>query len=176
MLFDKKYATFFFPFFFIVFVAFSFYNILISLLLVGLLFVILSIAAHNFLDDISKNGIESTGKIVSYTSDDEGHKTPNIEYQTADGRNFVGQPFVHGTFHLSKFNSYQKNINTKIAILYSAKSPEKFIVKEVKTSSLALSILIIIGLALIVYAVVGLLGCDDVFEVALNSIKKAFEN
>lgn len=171
MLFDKKYAAIFFAFFFIAFVALSFYNILICLLLLGLLFLIYSIAGYIFLDNIHKNGIESIGKIVSYKSDEEGHKTPIIEYQTINGKNFIGEPFIHGSSDLDKFGAFQQNINTKITILYSAKSPEKFVIKERKSNSFILIIFTLVGLALIVYSSVSLIGGNDLYEKIISTLR-----
>ncbi|WET03733.1 DUF3592 domain-containing protein [Flavobacterium sp. YJ01] len=171
MLFNKKYATFFFAIFFIVFVALSFYNILICLLLLGLLFLVYSITGYIFLDNIHKNGIESIGKIVSYKSDEEGYKTPIIEYQTADGKNFKGEPFIHGSSDLDRFGPYLQTINTKISILYSAKSPENFVIKERKSNSVILILFIFIGLALIIYSVIGLLDANDLYQEIISTLK-----
>ncbi|WJS96985.1 DUF3592 domain-containing protein [Flavobacterium johnsoniae] len=171
MLFNKKYVPIFFAIFFILFVAISFYNILICLLLLGFLFLIYSIAGFIFLDNIHKNGIESIGKIVSYKSDEEGHKTPTIEYQTTDGKNFRGEPFIHASSDLDKLEAYQQNINTKIAILYSAKSPENFVIKERKSNSVILILFIFIGLALIGYSVISLIGKNDLYQKIISALR-----
>lgn len=171
MLFNKKYAPIFFAIFFILFVALSFYNILICLLLLGLLFLIYSIAGYIFLDNIHKNGIESIGKIVSYKSDEEGHKTPIIEYQTADGKNFRGEPFIHGSSDFDKFGPYLQTINTKIAILYSVKSPENFVIKERKSNSAILIIFSLIGFALIGYSVISLIGENDLYQKIISALR-----
>ncbi|GAA4125158.1 DUF3592 domain-containing protein [Flavobacterium chungbukense] len=135
------------------------------------MFLIYSIAGYIFLDNIHKNGIEGIGKIVSYKSDQEGYKTPTIEYQTIDGKNFRGEPFIHGSSDLDKLGAFQQNINIKIAILYSAKSPENFVIKERKSNSAILILFIFIGLALIIYSVIGLLDANDFYQEIISTLK-----
>lgn len=111
---------------------------------------------------INKNGIENLGKIVSYESDDEGYKTPVIEFQISEGENFIGKPFLHTSSDLDKFQSYQKNINKTIKIIYDPSDPEKFILKG-NSNYFGSIIMIIVGCVFSGIAIGNLLGYNDIF-------------
>lgn len=153
----KKYTPIFSTVFFFVSAFLMFYEIFYFLLLLGVLFLLISILALNFLNDIDKTGIEIFGRIVAYDSDEEGHKTPIIEFQTSDGKFFKGIPLIHSSSDVDKFRSYEENINKKIKILYSADCPENFIIKG-KTYTFFLNLVAIVGLALIICSIVKLIG------------------
>jgi hypothetical protein len=114
------------------------------------------------LNQINKNGIENLGKIVSYESDNEGYKTPVIEFEISEGKNFTGKPFLHTSSDLDKFLSYQKNINKTVKIIYNPDCPEKFILKD-NFNYFGLIILIIVGLIFSVLSIGSLLGYINVF-------------
>jgi len=158
----KKYMPIFSIVFFFVSIVLTFYEIFYFLLLLGILLLSVSILALNFLSDIDKTGIEIFGKIVAYDSDEEGHKTPIIEFQTSDGKFFKGTPLIHSSSDVDKFRSYQENINKKIKILYSPDCPENFIIKG-KTYTFFLNLVAIAGLGLIICSIAKLLGYDLIF-------------
>ncbi|WP_338083346.1 DUF3592 domain-containing protein [Flavobacterium potami] len=135
---------------------------MISLSLFGFVLSIFSTVALVLLDKINTNGIEVFGKIVSYKSDEHGHKTPVIEFTTSEGKNFIGQPFIHASSDLDKFRSYNNKINTKIKILYNAESPEIFIIKG-KSYYFLFIILFLVGIAFTTYSIITLLGYSIVF-------------
>lgn len=144
------------------FVFFLFYKPVICFLILGTLFLFYGIYSLSSLIWITKNGIESHGKIVSYESDEKGYKTPVIEFQISEGRNFKGKPFLHTSSDLDKFQTYQKNINKTIKIIYNPKDPEKFILKD-NSNYFGLIILIIVGLAFSFLSVGNLLGYNNAF-------------
>lgn len=144
------------------FVFFLFYKPVICFLILGTLSLFYGIYSLSSLIWITKNGIESHGKIVSYESDEKGYKTPVIEFQISEGRNFKGKPFLHTSSDLDKFQTYQKNINKTIKIIYNPKDPEKFILKD-NSNYFGLIILIIVGLAFGFLSVGNLLGYNNAF-------------
>lgn len=112
---------------------------------------------------MNKYGIENLGKIVSYESDDEGYKTPIIEYQIDEVRSFTGKPFLHTSSDLDKFQSYHRNINKTIKIIYDPDDPKKFILKE-NFNFFGLILMIIVGLIFSGLSTGSLLGYIDVFN------------
>ncbi|MEP7169252.1 MAG: DUF3592 domain-containing protein [Bacteroidota bacterium] len=156
--FDKKYGVVFF----ILFVFFMFYKPVICFLMLGTLLLFLAISSLSFLSQINKNGIESFGKIVSYESDNEGYKTPVIEFLSTEGKKITGKPLLHTSSDLDKFQSYQKNINKTIKIRYDPESPEKFIIKD-NSNGFGLLLTLIGGLIFTGISIGSLLGFIDVF-------------
>lgn len=147
----------------VLFVFFMFYKPSVCFLMVGSLVLYYVIKSVSFLDEINKNGIEIVGKIVSYESDNEGYKTPVIEFETVDGKNLIGKPYIHASSDLDKFQSYSENINKNIRIIYSPESPEKFIIKN-SSPGCVLIFGAIVGLVFIILAAGSLLGHFDIFN------------
>ncbi|WP_438967249.1 hypothetical protein [Flavobacterium sp.] len=92
----------------------------------------LAISSLSFFDYINKNGIKTNGKILSYESDEDGHKTPIIEFKTFDGKFVSKKPHYYASTDLSFFKTYQNNINQIVEIIYSPKKPEMFVIKSEK--------------------------------------------
>jgi hypothetical protein len=155
---NKKYGVIFI----ILFVFFMFYKPVICFLLLGTLALFYAIYSISSLMDLNKNGIEHHGKIVSYESDDEGYKTPIIEFQISEGKIFTGKPFLHTSSDLDKFQSYQNNINKTIKIIYNPDYPEKFVLKG-NSNYFGMALLIIVGLAFCGISIGNLLGYNNIF-------------
>ena len=141
---------------------FMFYNPIICILIIGIALLLFAFYAIWFVNNLNKNGIESTGKIVSYESDNEGYKTPIIEFTIAEGKTFFGKPYIHGSSDLDKFRAYNQNINKAVKIIYNPKSPEKFILKG-SSNSFVIFFLIIVGLVFIYFSVINLMGYNAIF-------------
>ena len=156
---NKKYGIIFV----IRFVFFMFYKPAICFLMLGTALLFYAVYSISSLNQINKNGIENLGKIVSYESDNEGYKTPVIEFEISERKNFTGKPFLHTSSDLDKFLSYQKNINKTVKIIYNPDCPEKFILKD-NFNYFGLIILIIVGLIFSLLSIGSLLGYIDVFE------------
>jgi hypothetical protein len=158
--FDNNWITQFI--FAILFIFFMFYNPVICPLMLGVLLLFYAINSVLFLNKLSKNGIESFGKILSYESDRKGYKTPIIEFQIAEGKYFAGKPYVHSSSDLDKFQSYSENINKRVKVIYNPESPEKFILKD-GSNGCGIIILIIVGLVLSAISIGNLIGYNDIF-------------
>ncbi|SFD62186.1 DUF3592 domain-containing protein [Flavobacterium phragmitis] len=158
MEFNKKYGI---PIV-IFFVFFMFYKPVICCLMMGMLALIYAVNSIFFLNNISKNGIGITGKIVSYESDNEGYKTPVIEFKTAEETLITGKPSFHTSSDLDKFRSYRGNIDKPIKIVYDPKNPEKFILKD-NSNGCGLIFLIIIGLIFTYISIGNLMGYNNIF-------------
>ncbi|MEO8236939.1 MAG: DUF3592 domain-containing protein [Flavobacterium sp.] len=143
----------------ILFVFFMFYKSIVCALIVGALALYYGIDNLTFLNYINKNGIESLGKILSYESDEEGYKTPIIEFQTLEGNFIKEKPYCYVSSDLSKFRTYKNDINKNITVLYSSERPEKFIIKTEKDFNYGSLIFVIaIGLIFIILTCGNLLG------------------
>lgn len=156
---DKKYSI---PFI-ILFIISMFFKPAFCFLMLGMLLFLYAIYSIFSLNEINKNGIESIGKIVSHESDNEGYKTPIVEFQISDEKSFRGKPFLHISSDLDKFRSFQKDVNKTIKILYHPENPEKFILKD-NSNGFGSVILIIAGLIFISISVASLLGYIDAFN------------
>lgn len=121
----------------------------IILSIIGIVLFYHSNKSLSLLDKLKKNGKERIGKIVSYESDDEGYKTPIIEYETLNGTIIKKKPSIYISSDLSKILSYKNNINTKIKIIYNKENHDEYIIKDEKESNYIVSIIMMfIGLIL----------------------------
>lgn len=126
MEFNKKYSTIII----VLFVLSMIFKPVFCFLILGILVLCYSVSYLLFLNDIQKNGIESPGKIMLYESDDEGYKTPIVEFKTAEGELVQKKPYYYASSDLSKFRTYKNNLNKSVIVLYSQEKPEKFIIKS----------------------------------------------
>jgi len=107
-----------------------YYKPVVCLLILGSLVTFIGIQSWIFMANIQKNGIESIGKILFYESDEDGYKTPIIEFKTKNGNQIKKKPYYYASTNLSKFKSYKNRINESVSVLYDKKNPEKFIVEK----------------------------------------------
>lgn len=143
----------------ILFVFFMFFKPVVCFLILGVLIFHYGIESFLFLNYITKSGIESIGKIQSYESDNEGYKTPIIEFQTLEEQLITAKPYYYASSDLSKFRTYKSNINKNITVLYSAGNPEKFVIKTEKEFNYGtLAFAMIIGFLFMVIAIANLSG------------------
>ncbi|KAF2512818.1 hypothetical protein EYY60_06835 [Flavobacterium zhairuonense] len=98
----------------VIFVFFMFYKPVICFLMLGTVFLIYVVYTVLYLNDISKNGIEIRGEIVSYESGEEKYKTPIIEFQIAEEKKITGKPFFYTSSNLDQFRSHRENINKTV--------------------------------------------------------------
>lgn len=116
---------------FVMFVFFMFYKPVICFLILGGIALFYGLYFFFFLSNIKKDGIETFGKILAYEKDNEGYKTPVVEFEL-EGKLIKEKPYYYASTDLSKFRTYNNNIDKPIAIIYSPKEPEKFILKSEK--------------------------------------------
>ena len=69
----------------IVFVFFMFYKPVIYFLILESLVLLIGFYSWRFIMIIKKTGIEGSGEILSYESDNDGHKTLIVEFTTKTG-------------------------------------------------------------------------------------------
>ncbi len=156
--FNKKYGILYVVFF----VFFMFYKPVICFLIFGIIALVYTVNSILHLNNISKNGIEITGRIISYESDAEGYKTPIVEFQTIEEKIITGKPSFHTSSDLDKVRSFQANIHKSVKIIYNSESPEKFILKD-NSNGFGLIMLAIVGLVFTYISVGNLLGYNNIF-------------
>ena len=148
---------------FILFVFFMFYKPVICFLILGSLATFIGIQSWIFIVDIQKNGIESIGKILFYESDEDGYKTPTIEFKTKNGNQIKKKPYYYASTDLSKFRTYKNKINESVSVLYDKNNPEKFVVgNERSFNYFSLILIILVG---IVFLTVGILSLLEIIKI-----------
>ena len=156
--FNKKYGSIIV----VLFITFMIFKPVMCFLLLGGLALYYGIHYLEFLHDITKNGIESLGTVLSYESD-EGYKTPIIEFKTLDEELITGKPYYYASTDADFFRSYKNDINKSIRVLYVSKSPEKFVIKTKKSFNYgSLVFTMIVGLIFTLIATSQLLGYINV--------------
>lgn len=80
-----------------------------------------------FLNKIKKRGIKLTGNIVDYQSDNEGLKTPVIEFTALTGESIREKPYAHASSNIETLLSSRKQTNQSVSILYDPENPKKFV-------------------------------------------------
>jgi hypothetical protein len=129
------------------FIFFIFYKPVFCFLLLGILLMFFAINSLTFFDHINKNGIKTNGKILSYEKDEDGHKTPIVEFKTLEGKLIAKKPHYYASTDFSIVKTYQNNINKIVEVVYSPKKPEMFIIETEKRFNYgSLIFMIIIGL------------------------------
>ncbi|MCK8143334.1 DUF3592 domain-containing protein [Flavobacterium sp. I-SCBP12n] len=140
-----------------------FYKPIFCFLLLGIIALFLAISSLSFFDYINKNGIKTKGKIISYEKDEDGHKTPIIEFKTLEGKLLTKKPYYYSSTDLSIIKTYQNNINKNVEIIYSPKKPEMFIIeKEKKFNYGSVILMIIVSLIFLGIAIGKILGIINI--------------
>jgi hypothetical protein len=154
-----KYIAKYWLYIFITFVIAMFVKPILCAFILGSLFFYIGIATILFLRKIAKSGIQSTGTILSYESDDEGYKTPVVEFTTLTGEKISEKPFVYASSDLSKIRTYKNMINQSVIILYDPGNPKQFVLDDEKGFNYFFLILCILaGLFFIGLCISNLLG------------------
>jgi hypothetical protein len=136
-----------------------FYKPIFCFLLLGMILIFFSVNSLTFFDFINKNGIKTNGKILSYEKDEDGHKTPIVEFKTLDGKLIVKKPHYYASTDFSIVKSYQNNINKIVEIVYSPKKPEMFIIEtEKKFNYGSVIFMIVIGLIFLCFTIGKIMG------------------
>lgn len=118
-----------------------------------------SVNTLTFFDYINKNGIKTNGKILSYEKDEDGHKTPIVEFKTLEGKLIAKKPYYHASSDFSIVKTYQNKINKIVNVVYNPKKPEMFIIEtEKKFNYGSVIFMIVIGLIFLVIAIGRILG------------------
>lgn len=137
----------------------SFINPAISFFILGFLMFYFGIVGFIFIKKIHKNGIETTGRILSYQAGRGGYKIPIIEFKPIDGDVVTEKPFVYASTDLSKIRSYKKMIDAEVKILYDPGNPKKFVLIDEKEFNYIASIAVALGgLVFVVFSVCVLFG------------------
>ncbi|WP_299676790.1 DUF3592 domain-containing protein [uncultured Dokdonia sp.] len=148
---------------FILFVFFMFYKPVVCFLILGSLTTLIGIKSWIFIVNIQKNGIKSIGKILSYESDEDGHKTPTIEFKTKKGNQIKKKPYYYASTDLSKIKTYKNKINESVSVLYDKKNPEKFVIEtERDFNYFSLILIILVG---VVFLTVGTLSLLEIIQI-----------
>jgi hypothetical protein len=103
-----------------------------------------------FLYNLNNEGKETLGKILSYERDNEGYKTPFIEFEL-DGKSIKEKPYFYVSTDFSIVSSYGNNINKSIAIIYLPNDPSKFIIKNEKGLNYFITVLSMIIACVLIY-------------------------
>ena len=109
---------------------FMFVKPALCFLILGTLLAYIGFTAVVFLKKIGKQGINCTGNIIDYQSDNDGHKTPLIEFTTISGETIREKPSVFTSTDISKLRTYENLINQSVSILYDPDEPRKFVLKS----------------------------------------------
>ena len=103
---------------------------------------------------MKKNGVKTLGKIIQYETDDEGYKTPIIQYLTITGEELTGKPSIYSATDASKLRSYSGKILKKTTIIYDLSNPKEYIIESESSFNIIFSIIFgLIGLTFIVLSV-----------------------
>lgn len=128
-------------------------------LILGSLFFYIGIMTILFLRKIHRSGVECTGTILSFESDNEGYKTPIVEFTTLTGEKILEKPFIYASSDLSKIRTYKDIINQSVIILYDPDNPKQFVLSDEKEFNYFVFILFVLcGLFAIGLCISDLLG------------------
>ena len=128
-------------------------------LIIGFIGSYSAIDSIRFQKRLGSNGIECTGRILSFEVDSDGDKTPVIEFTPIGGAVITEKPFVYATTDLNKISSYDSLIGNEVLITYDPDDPKRFILSEEKGfNSLIIAVLLLAGLGSIAFGIASLTG------------------
>lgn len=143
MNFIKKYALVLF----VAFVLCAVFKPVLCPFIFGGLFFTMGLGQVLFFRKIAKEGISSTGEIISYRSDGDGGDVPLIEFITMEGEVIKEEPYVYVTIDFGDISVDGDMVNQSVPVLYDPGNPGKFIIEnERQFSSLVAIVCILIGL------------------------------
>lgn len=128
----------------------------IFFIIVGLCGFIYSLFTISSINDLEKNGIQVSAKIISYESDHEGYKTPIISFKTQEGDEIQKEPNYYSSSDLNKIKNHKKDINKTVQIKYNPKNPEIFMLKDdIMTFIIHILLLVVCS----VFIIIGVFNC-----------------
>jgi len=119
---------------------------------------VLALSCFSFIDYINKEGIKTNGKIVTYKLDNDGKKTPIIEFKTLEGKLITKTPYYYFSTDLSFLKTFSDKKDESIEVIYDKKKPQKFLIKtENNSNSVILTAMLIISIIFIAIPIAELL-------------------
>jgi hypothetical protein len=152
---------------FVFFIAFGVFMVakpVVCLLMIGLLFLWISLTAIIVLNKIQQHGIRSTGKILSFETDSDGDPIPVVRFTTREGQVITEKPLVRAQTSLNGLNSSPGTpVDVEVPILYHPADPTQFILENKKSVSYVMfAIFALVGATAVVASIGSLLGYIDI--------------
>ncbi len=129
---------------FIVFVVCMFLKPALCFVLMGLIFILMSIVAIRFLLRMKHVGIDAMGSIVTY-SPENNINTPMIEFKTISGQIIREKPFVYTASSLMLSRLKGNNSMDEVRVVYDPDKPEMFVISADRTFNYTTFIVFIIA-------------------------------
>jgi hypothetical protein len=134
-------------------------------LILGTVAILTAIEMIRTLKRFSEFGLGAIGKITSFEIDDEGYKTPVIEFIPPGGELMKNTPMIWGSSDVGKLRSFKSMLDTEVAIKYDPDEPSRFIVMEEKSFTYFMIVMLfIIGSVFLTLSIATLTGYADMFN------------
>lgn len=131
----------------------------LCMLIIGFVAFYIGVETVIFYRKIQKKGVECIGKIIEYQSDDEGYKTPLVEFTPISGEYVKEKPTFYASSDLSKIRSYKNMIDQTVSVLYDPDDPKRFILtNEKEFNYFFLTFLFLVSLGFLIVGISSLLG------------------
>jgi hypothetical protein len=141
---------------------FSFIHPALPCLLMGTLFLLMSIAGLKVQQSIFKKGISAIGKIKWFRAG-LWSTAPTIEFTTANGIIIANEPVLYTSTDLSGFESKNKLIDKEVLVFYDPSDPDEFLIANNRTSNMIT--LMLFGIAGAVFIAVGIAGLSGYIKI-----------
>ncbi len=143
----------------LIFLISAFLKLILCFLLLGSIFIYLSIESMLFAKKMHSGGIVTEGTIMCFEIDGEGDKTPIVEFTSNDGFFVKEKPFIYTSTDLDSMKDYKAMIGRKTIVIYDPSNPKKFVIEKEKDFSYGILIFCtIIGFMCVIVSISGLLG------------------
>lgn len=136
----------------------------VCVLMIGMLFLWISLTAIIVLNKIQHHGIRSTGKILSVETDSDGDPVPVVRFTTRDGQVITEKPLVRVETNLNGLRlSPNTPVDVEVPILYHPADPTQFILEDKKSVGyMMFGIFALIGATAVVASIGNMLGYIDI--------------
>lgn len=162
MYFIKHFKKYWFVFFGL-FAVFMVAKPVVCILMLGIVFLWVSLTAIIVLNKIQQHGVKSTGKILAIETDSDGDTIPVVRFTTLEGQVITEKPLVRAQTNLSGLRSSDTTLDVEVPILYHPGDPTQFILANEKSVSYVMfGIFALIGATAVGASIGSLLGYIDI--------------
>lgn len=145
--------------FVIIFIISMFLKPALCFFMLGSLCLFMGLKALLLLNKLNKKGVECNGRVLSIQVDNDGYKTPVVEFTPMGSEAVKQAPVISTGTDVSRLRSVKSQIDKEVLVLYDPENPKDFIIAGDNSLNYFVFILFsIVGLIFIIVSICWLFG------------------